>query len=130
MNFFSGVSDMFKINHVRTYHSDLAIGDSKWLHRHHRCSPARRDSAQFTLPCALRQDESAQLPQEECKSYLMVTQIQVTITVNGKESEDVGMLLGPAGEAYFVGEEILGDNPYDEPYDIIDQPEEKQSKSE
>lgn len=40
------------------------------------------------------------------------------------------MLLGPAGEAYFVGEEILGDNPYDEPYEIIDQPEEKQSKSE
>lgn len=60
----------------------------------------------------------------------MVTQLQVTITVNGKESEDVGMLLGPAGEAYFVGEEILGDNPYDEPYEIIDQPEEKQSKSE
>ena len=53
----------------------------------------------------------------------------MTITVNGKESEDIGMLLGPAGEAYFVGEEIIGDNPYDEAYEVIDQKDERQSRS-
>ena len=39
---------------------------------------------------------------------------KVTITVNDKESLEVGMMLGPAGEAYFVGEEVSGqeDNPY------------------
>jgi hypothetical protein len=30
----------------------------------------------------------------------------VLITVNGKDSEEVGMMLGPAGEAFFVAEEI------------------------
>lgn len=39
----------------------------------------------------------------------------MTITVNGQESQDVSMLLGPAGEAYFVGEEVVDqqDNPYE-----------------
>ena len=30
------------------------------------------------------------------------------------------MLLGPAGEAYFVGEEVLNDNPYDEAFEVIE----------
>lgn len=48
--------------------------------------------------------------------------------MNGKESEDVGMLLGPAGEAYFLGEEVgVPDNPYSEDYIHID---ERQSRQE
>lgn len=54
----------------------------------------------------------------------------MTITVNGKESEDIGMLLGPAGEAYFVGEEVIGDNPYDEAYEVIQEPRQSEQKAE
>jgi len=36
------------------------------------------------------------------------TLFQVSITVNDKESEEVAMLLGSAGEAYFLGETHFG----------------------
>jgi hypothetical protein len=53
----------------------------------------------------------------------------VTITVNDEESQEVGMMLGPAGEAYFVGEEVAeGDNPYLEYEDVEEKKDDRQSR--
>ena len=43
-------------------------------------------------------------------SFRLLKLKQVTILVNGKESKEVAMILGPAGEAFFVGEEVPVDD--------------------